>query len=117
MVREPVAIGWKGAVRGAEPRLDEIAVPLDEPCLAARAFRSRGFERATAEHATAIDRRLWTALGGARPQAAVVAVVQISDHPVCLLYAHGAAPRADLATGLAEAASSAFARLLRAAQR
>jgi len=31
VVREPIAIGWKGEVRDATPAVDAIAVPLDEP--------------------------------------------------------------------------------------
>jgi len=43
----------------------------------------------------------------------------IANHPVCLLYAHGVAIRehAELVRSLAEAASAAFVRLLRQAQR
>ena len=118
VVREPIAIGWKGEVADAVPALDEVAVPLDEPNLIARAF-SDGPSRLDVADATALDHRLLTALGGRAPARAIAAPVLIADHPVCLIYAHGAAigEAEAILRALAEAAGIAFGRLLRAAQR
>jgi hypothetical protein len=115
-VREPIAIGWKGDVAGGTPPLDGIAVPLDEPNAIARAFQSGHAWLDVADgKATELDRRLWSALGGAPPAQVSVSPVVIGGHPVCLLYAHGRALSGadDALRGLAEAASTAFVRLLR----
>jgi len=115
-VREPIAVGWKGEVRSATPALDRIAVPLDQPNAVARAFQRPGLERLDcAADATSLDLRLWTALGGAAPAQVVVAPVVIGSHPVCLLYAHGSGVDTveDMLCQLAEAAQTAFVRLLR----
>jgi hypothetical protein len=117
VAREPIAIGWKGEVRGGEPAIDEIAVPLDEPNAIAIAFRGGGLERIAGGAATALDLRLQTALGGPAPAHITVAPVAIGGQAVCLLYAHGKSDAGDLVAALADAASTAFVRLLRAAQR
>jgi len=119
VVREPIAIGWKGEVRDATPAVDAIAVPLDEPNAVARAFRRPGPELCELATASELDRKLVAAIGGPEPDCAIVAPVVIANHPVCLLYAHGVAIRehAELVRSLAEAASAAFVRLLRQAQR
>ena len=119
VVREPIAVGWKGVVVGAEPALDAIAVPLDEPNLVARAVGAGGPAELDLADATALDHRLIDALGGRPPSRAIAAPVLIAGHPVCLVYAHGAAvgAAADTVRALAEAAGTAFGRLLRAAQR
>jgi hypothetical protein len=119
VVREPIAIGWKGEVRGAEVALDEIAVPLDAPNAIARAFRTGEYERLDLARVevTALDRRLLDALGGATPSFVAVAPVSVGEQAVCLLYAHGGSDPSALVEALAEAASQAFVRLLRAAQR
>jgi hypothetical protein len=118
VARDPIAIGWKGEVRDADPAIDEIAVPLDESNAIANAFRGGGLVRLALSGAvTALDRRLLAALGGAAPSHVTVAPVAIAGQAVCLLYAHGPADVGDLLAALAEAASTAFVRLLRQAQR
>jgi hypothetical protein len=121
VVREPVAIGWKGFVRGGDAgSIEAIAVPLDQPSALAGPYRDgRGTFGRLAE-ATLIDRRLWKAIGGPPPDEVLVAPIVLGGQTVCLLYAQGrgrpAAFAAD-AAALAEATSQAFERLLRAAQR
>jgi hypothetical protein len=119
VVREPIAIGWMGEVRGAEPAIDEIAIPLDAPSAIARAFRDGAALRVDLARGdvTELDRRLLDALGGPAPARVAVAPVAIGGQAVCVFYAHGGSDPAPLVEALAEAASAAFVRLLRQAQR
>jgi hypothetical protein len=120
VIRDPVAIGWKGVVRGGAVALDGVAVALDEPgALLATAHGRDGLAVVDRREASPVDRRLWRALGCGEPTCAVAARVAIGDQPVCLLYVQG--ERADgarvVVERLADATRIAFTRLLRAAQR
>jgi hypothetical protein len=120
IVRDDVAIGWKGFVRGVTDLVvDELAVPLDAPTVIAAAARDSRALLIDGAHGTDIDRRLWTALGKPAPGQVAVAPVVLAGHPVCLVYGQGASmsPFAELFAAVTQATTTAFARLLRAAQR
>jgi len=119
VVREPVAIGWKGIVRGTEVALDEVAVELEEAGALAAAFHTDDVVAVEGDRGTPLDHRLWEALGAGVPDRAFAARVAIADQAVCVLYAHGACGTGTrhVVERLAEATTVAFARLLRAAQR
>lgn len=120
VVREDVAIGWKGFSRGVHDLVvDEIAVPLDAPTVLTAAAREARALLIDGVHGTDIDRRLWTALGKPDPGQVAVAPVVLASHTVCLVYGQGAAmtPFAELFAAVTQATTTAFARLLRAAQR
>jgi hypothetical protein len=119
-IREPVAIGWKGVVRGGLIALDSLAVALDEPgALLATAHDRDGVAVVDARSASPVDRRLWRALGCGEPPCAIATRVAIAGQPVCLLYVQGerADGAHDVVTRLADATRAAISRLLRAAQR
>lgn len=120
VVREAVAIGWKGFVTGnPEFAIDELAVPLGAPNVLAAAAREGRALLIDGPSATDIDRRLWLAIGVAPPRQIAVAPVQFAGHTVCLFYGHAdqMAPFAELFAAITQATTTAFARLLRAAQR
>ena len=120
VVRDAVAIGWKGFSRDVPDLvLDELAVPLDAPSVLAASAREVRALLIDGAHGTEIDRRLWQALGKPAPGQVAVAPVILADHPVCLVYGQAAsmAPFAALFAAVTRATTTAFARLLRAAQR
>lgn len=120
VVREDVAIGWKGFSRGVHDLVvDELAVPLDSPTVLTAAAREARALLIDGEHGTDIDRRLWAALGKPEPGQVAVAPVVLASHTVCLVYGQGATmtPFAELFAAVTQATTTAFARLLRAAQR
>jgi hypothetical protein len=69
-----------------------------------------------------MDRRLWIALGKSAPGQVAVAPITIVNTVVCLIYGQTSggttiAPYAELFAAVTQATQTAFARLLRAAQR
>ncbi len=119
VVRDLVAIGWKGFGVGADVAIEDLAVPLDAPTVLAAAARERRALLIDGPHATEIDQRLWTAMAVPPPAQLAVAPVVLADHPVCLLYGHGPEMTglAELFAAVTQATTTALARLLRAAQR
>jgi hypothetical protein len=120
VVRPPLAIGWKGFCDDGRAVIESLAVPLDQPGLLTEAFTARKTLVLEPNAATIIDERMWSLLGGLPPRYVLVAPICVGDHVVCLLYAQsssGLGPAEALCVTLAEAASTAFGRLLRAAQR
>lgn len=120
VLREDVAIGWKGFVAGADDvAVDELAVPLDAPTVLSAAARDGRALLIDGGHGTEIDRRLWAALGKPSPGEVACAPVILADHPVCLVYGQAPrmAPYAELFAAVTQAVTTAFARMLRAAQR
>lgn len=122
VVRQQVAIGWKGACADGGAAIESLAIALGGDSVIARCFQDRRPLVLAVDPAAAspIDRELWSVLGGRRPTHVAVAPVTIGDQIVCLLYAHGPGELGELGAliaELADAAGTAFSRLLRAAQR
>ena len=120
VVRDAVAIGWKGFSRDVPDLVvDELAVPMGAPSVVAACAREARALLIDGAHGTEIDRRLWQALGKPAPGQVAVAPVVLADHPVCLVYGQAAsmAPFAELFAAVTRATTTAFSRLLRAAQR
>jgi hypothetical protein len=119
IVRDPVAIGWKGIIKGADATLDSIAVPLNEPCALSQAYGHGGLVLVDGSDATSLDRKMWSAFDVAPPTTMAVSGISVGEHVVCLLYAHAAhgAVLAQAVDRLAQAASTAFGRMLRTASR
>jgi hypothetical protein len=119
VLREDVAIGWKGYACGDEAAVDELAIPLDTPSVLAAAARERRALLIDGSHGSELDHRLAAALGRPEPGQIAVAPVILAEHPVALLYGQAArmTAHAELFAAVTSAITSAFARLLKAAQR
>lgn len=120
VVREDVAFGWKGFAIGVDDlAVEELAIPLDAPTVLTAATLGGRALLIDGEHGTELDRRLWSVLGDANPGQVACAPVMLSGTPVCLLYGHARsmAPYAELFAAVTQATTTAFARMLRAAQR
>ena len=120
VVRPPLAIGWKGFCDDGRAVIESLAVPLDQPGLLTDAYTARKTLVLEPRAATVIDERMWSLLGGLTPRYVLIAPICVGDHCVCVLYAQsssGLGQAEALGVTLAEAASTAFGRLLRAAQR
>ncbi|MEZ4368613.1 MAG: hypothetical protein R2939_20385 [Kofleriaceae bacterium] len=122
VVRGAVAIGWKGFSRGADLAFETVVVPLDQPGLLAAAHKAGVPQRTEVgkRPPAAIDRDLFATMAGPAPAYVIVSPVKIGEQVVCLVYAqgHGAMGlAAEVADGVAGAATAAFTRLMRAAQR
>jgi hypothetical protein len=120
VVRPPLAIGWKGFCEDGNPVIESLAVPLDQPGLLADAYQAQRATVCSPTAVTVIDERMWSLLGGRPPNHVLVAPIAVGDQVVCILYCHsrvGLGPAEALAITLADAAATAFGRLLRAAQR
>lgn len=120
IIRPPLAIGWKGFCEDGNAVIESLAVPLDQPGLLAAAYTSQQATVCSPTAATVIDERMWSLFGGRPPHHVIVAPICVGDQCVCILYAHsraGLGPAEALAITLADAAATAFGRLLRAAQR
>jgi hypothetical protein len=120
VVREDVAIGWKGFIAGVDdPALEQLAIPLAAPTVLGAAAREHRALLIDGASGGELDRRLWRALGHPAPGQVAVAPVVLADHTVCLVYGQAAsmAPFAELFAAVTQATTSAFARLLRAAHR
>lgn len=126
VIRETIAIGWKGFVRaGRNEVVEAVAIPLNRPSVIYEPFRSGAMHIGPPSAASIdIDRRLWTLLRTAPPATVAVAPIVLEEQTVCMLYGHSTVPPDDAEaiigdgmTELARATGRAFARLIRAAQR
>jgi hypothetical protein len=120
VVRPPLAIGWKGFCDDGRAVIESLAVPLDQSGLLTDSYANKKTLMVEPRAATVIDERMWSLLGGLTPRHVLIAPICVGDTVVALLYAQsssGLGQAEALAITLAEAASTAFGRLLRAAQR
>lgn len=140
VVRGHVAIGWLARHRGGPLDVRAIALPLDQPSAVAEAVGSGEGVTRLVRYASALDRRLVTALAGAdalEMEAAAMARVMISPislsegRVACVLYCQldpdegeaaavlrgDEAPVAELVENVVASMRSAFLRLIRAASR
>jgi len=124
IVRDDVAVGWKGFVRGGiDESAEELAVPLSLPSrLRDACEKAEPFFGPAAEDAR-IEPRMWQLLGSQAAVAVAVVPIFLAGELVCLLYAHAHAPGAldesccEGLVALGQAMGSGFERLARAAQR
>ena len=122
VVRGNIAVGWKGFCRGENLAIDSIAIPLEGNNIFASAHSEAFPQRIETSSTTLsdVDRRFLASLGGAVPRYVVVTPVAMGDHVLCMIYGHGQHDldqAIELVDSVAAAAQSAFARLMRAAQR
>jgi hypothetical protein len=124
VIREPVAIGWKGFVRGRDPEIVEsIALPLTaQSCVLQPYLTGEPFIGPPPGGGTPLDQRLWSALGVHEPGTVAALPVSVDGHLVCMVYAQSMTPINDAAVideihKLARSMKNAFGRLIRAAQR
>lgn len=116
LVRDRVAVGWKGFVRGKENGVIEAAaLPVKTPSVIYRSLETREpYVGPPPDDGAAVDRRLWSLLKTEPPPTVAVAPVVVDGHTVCLLYAHSFTPGLDLAglgdslAALAEVMGTAF---------
>lgn len=124
VIREPVAIGWKGFVRGRDPEVVEtVALPLTaQSCVLQPYMSGEPFIGPPDGGGTPLDKRLWTALGTHPPSTVAVLPVSVDGHLVCVIYAQSLTEIGDReileqVRKLAKSTQNAFVRLIRAAQR
>jgi hypothetical protein len=123
VLREGMAVGWKGFVRGGLDGLVElVAIPLGMPSAIAKAVHLGSDYAGPPMDDAPIETRLWKVLEVLRPAQLAAVPVPLFGELVCVLYGHVRRDGAisDAASGmrqLADAVSSAFERLTRAAQR
>ncbi len=122
VIREQVAVVWKGFVRGVDRQLVEsLAIPLGMPSAIAEAWHHRAPYLGPPLPGALVETRLAEQLG--RPAAEVVVVpLDLAGEVVGLLYGQSQMPgRAEACTEqlleLGKGVSAAFERLVRAAQR
>lgn len=122
VLREGLAVGWKGFVRDGIDRLVElVAMPLSEPSsVSAVCELGTDYVGPPMQHSP-IEHTLWTVLEVAAPRQIAVVPITLFEQTVCLLYAQSQSelvgPQGDDLRTLAQAVKSAFERLTRAAQR
>ncbi len=122
VARPPLAIGWKGFCEEGPIAIESLAVPLDQPGLIADTYAAGRARLVEVEpsNVSVVDERMWAMLGTRRPNRVLVAPIMVVDKVICVLYVQtrtALGPAEAMVMTLAEAASTAFARLLRAAQR
>jgi hypothetical protein len=124
IVKEGMALGWRGYAPGVAPSaLESAAFPLGMPSSLQLAFeRKAPFRGVPASQGAALHSRLWKLLQTPAPKEVLVAPVAIKDRVVLLIYAQGINGEVlhDTAVQecaqLAAAASTTFARLIKEAK-
>jgi hypothetical protein len=123
VIREGLAVGWKGFVRGGLDDLVElVAIPLHEPSSVSAVYELGTDYAGPPMQNSHIERRLWAALELLEPAEIVAVPVPLFETIVCLVVGvskvreRGAAQVEDLRS-LANAMASAFERLSRAQER
>jgi hypothetical protein len=122
VVRQRVAMGWKGVCSEGAGAIESLALSLSGEGVVARCYQEQRPLTINLAPATIaeVDRQMWSVMGGRTPTAATAAPISIGDQIGCMLYGHGHVDLTEAATmvvAMAEAAGIAFSRLLRAAQR
>ena len=125
IVRDRLALGWKGFAPGVDGSLlESIALPLDPPsCLRVGMERRAPFRGRPPPEGQALHARLWKLLQVSVPEELIVAPICVRDRVVALLY--GQPGRGDLVADAAlvdvatvcSAASASFVRLIQSAKR
>jgi hypothetical protein len=116
-----MAIGWRGWTDGLDQTtIEGISVPLGPPSMFTTVYEGKvAFRGPPPEEGAAIHRKVWTALGGEEPTAALVVPLMLGERVVNILYAHvtGDATLGENAledvTRVALEATTAYARLIR----
>jgi hypothetical protein len=122
IVRETTAFGWKGFIRGEDDdRVEALAIPVAQPSVIQAACVQGRTVRGKPECETQLDTALWEHLGTGTPKDLLVLPIVLFSRRAGVVYVHSrrAIPEAvasDVAE-LADAMTSAFERLVRAAQR
>lgn len=124
VVREGMALGWKGFADGVDAQsLETLAVPLSAPSVLKVAHERKAiFRGSPAAEASAVQTRLYKLLRCPPPQEVIVSPVMLKDRVVSILYAHAVqgavlAPSAlaDV-SALCAGATTGFARLIQNAK-
>ncbi len=124
IVRQGMALGWKGFAPGVDdPVIEAIALPLGQPSLLKLAHETGALYRgAPPADGAVLNGLLWKILKVPPPREVVVAPVAINSRVVNLVYGHAPdsglltpAAVADLASVCA-AAAAAFTRLIQSAK-
>jgi hypothetical protein len=123
IVRDHLALGWKGFTCGGEASLIEaIALPLDRPGVMHGPFQSREAHFGLPDNGgSELDQRLWKHLRCQPPREVGVVPINLLGQVACLFYCQAPAEldpciRAGV-TELVQGAVAAFQRLVRAAER
>lgn len=124
IVREQMALGWKGFGRGLDDAvIESVVAPLSSPSMLKLAYERRtAFRGAPPATGADLQARFYKLLRSAPPQEAIVAPVLIKDRVVNLVYAHapGGGILPDAAMGevatVCSGAATAFVRLIQSAK-
>lgn len=124
VIREGLAVGWKGFVRGGLDDLIElVAIPLHEPSSVGAVYELGTPYVGPPMQNSHIERRLWAALEVLEPAEIGLVPVCLYETIVCLVFALSKTPgglgagKAEDLRALGGAMASAFERLTRAQQR
>jgi hypothetical protein len=120
VVKNEMAVGWKGFFPDAEDLIEAVAVPLGKPSLFSAAFESRApFCGEPPPEGARLNQLLWKLLRCPAPHDVLVCPVVLGSRVVNLLYAPGndelllSDTLAREAQVVAGAASAAYTRLIR----
>ncbi|HEY2515661.1 MAG TPA: hypothetical protein VGI39_32555 [Polyangiaceae bacterium] len=123
VIKNEMAIGWKGYFPDAEDLIEAVAVPLGKPSMFSGPYQSRvPFQGAPSEEGAKANQLFWKLLRCAAPAEVMVCPVVMGNRAVNLLYAHvegdGSLPGNALeeAGVVAGVAAQAYARLIKKEQ-
>jgi len=121
VVKNDVAVGWRGYFPDAEDMIEAVAVPIDKPSMLRGAYTTRLiYCGAPVEDDAKLNQRLWKLLRCRPPSEVLVCPVVVGKRAVNLLYAHALDENLPLtdtnvrdAMVVAAAASSTYMRLIK----
>jgi len=120
IVKNDMAVGWKGYFPDAEDLIEAVAVPLNKPSMFSGPFQSReAFVGEPKEDGAKVNQLFWKLLRCTPPSEILVAPVVLGSRTVNLLYAHAedGEPLTDTqhrqAHVVANDAAAAYMRLIR----
>lgn len=124
IVRDELALGWKGFAPGVDADvLETLSVPLRSPSVLRIAYERKAlFRGVPPPDGAALNNRMWKLLRSPAPQEVICAPVVLKERVVLLVYAHaadaGVLPSNALVdtSVLCTSAAAGFARLIQSAK-
>lgn len=124
IVRDELALGWKGFAPGVEADvLETLSVPMRSPSVLKLAYERKAlFRGAAPPDGNALNNRMWKLLRSPVPQEVICAPVVLKERVVLLVYAHAADAGVLPSNALVDTsvvcsgAAAGFARLIQSAK-
>lgn len=124
IVRDELALGWKGFAPGVEPDvLETLSIPMRSPSVLKLAYERKAlFRGAAPADGNALNNRMWKLLRSPVPQEVICAPVVLKERVVLLVYAHAADAGVLPSNALVDtsvvctSAAAGFARLIQSAK-